>query len=42
MAAVSQMTFSIEFFLNKNVWILIKISLKAVPTGPIDSIPALV
>ena len=29
-------------FLNKNAWILIKISLKFVPKGPIDNIPALV
>ena len=29
-------------FLNENVWISINISLKFVPKGPIDSIPALV
>ena len=29
-------------FLNENVWILIKISLMFVPTGPINNIPALV
>ena len=29
-------------FLNENVWIPIKISLKLVPKGPIDNIPALV
>ena len=29
-------------FLNENVWILIKISLKFVPNGPIVNIPALV
>ena len=29
-------------FLNENVWILIKISLKFVPQGPIKNIPALV
>ena len=29
-------------FLNENVWISIKISLKFVPKGPIDNIPALV
>ena len=29
-------------FLNKNVWIPIKISLKFVPKGPINNIPALV
>ena len=28
-------------FLNENVWILIKISLKFVPKGPINKIPAL-
>ena len=28
--------------LNENVWIPIKISLKFVPKGPIDNIPALV
>ena len=29
-------------FLNKNIWIPIKISLKFVPKGPINNIPALV
>ena len=29
-------------FLNENVWILIEISLKIVPKGPINNIPALV
>ena len=29
-------------FLNKNIWISIKISLKFVPKGPINNIPALV
>ena len=29
-------------FLNENVWISIEISLKFVPKGPIDNIPALV
>ena len=29
-------------FLNENVWILIKFSLKFVPKGPINNIPALV
>ena len=29
-------------FLNENVWIPIEISLKFVPKGPIDNIPALV
>ena len=31
-----------RIFLNKNVWISIKISLKFVPKGPINNIPALV
>ena len=30
------------FFLNENIWIPIKISLKFVPKGPINNIPALV
>ena len=30
------------FFLNENVWILIKTSLKFIPTGAINNIPALV
>ena len=29
-------------FLNENIWILIEISLKFVPQGPINNIPALV
>ena len=29
-------------FLNENLWILLKISLKFVPKGPINNIPALV
>ena len=29
-------------FLNENVWILIKISLKLVPKGPINNIPSLI
>ena len=29
-------------FLNENVWIPLKISLKFIPKGPIDNIPALV
>ena len=29
-------------FVKENVWILIEISLKFVPKGPIDNIPALV
>ena len=31
-----------RIFFNKNVWILIKISLKFVPKGPINNIPSLV
>ena len=31
-----------RIFLNKNVWISLKISLKSVPKGPIANIPALV
>ena len=31
-----------RIFVNENVWIPIKISLKFVPKGPINSIPALV
>ena len=31
-----------RIFLNENVWILIKISLKFVPKGLINNIPALV
>ena len=34
--------FQIHFFFNENVWILIKISLKFVPRGPINNIHALV
>ena len=31
-----------SIFLNENVWVSIKISLKFVPKGPINNIPALV
>ena len=31
-----------DIFMNENVWILIKISLKFVPKGPINDIPSLV
>ena len=41
MAAIYQTIFSKEFF-NENVWISINISLKFVPEGPINNIPALV
>ena len=42
MDAFRQMTFSHAISFNENIWILIKISLKFVPEGPIDNIPALV
>ena len=42
MAAVSQTTLSNAIFLNENVRISIKISLKFVPKGPINNNPALV
>ena len=42
MDAISQTTFFKCIFLNENVWIPIEISLKFVPKGPIDNIPALV
>ena len=35
-------TFRKRIFFNENVWISIKISLKFVPKGPINNIPALV
>ena len=41
MAAILQTIFSI-FFLNENVWISIKVSLKFVHKGQIMNIPALV
>ena len=34
--------FADDIFLNENVWIPVKISLKFVPKGPINNIPALV
>ena len=34
--------FQMYFFLNENVWIMIQISRKFVPKGPINNIPALV
>ena len=40
--AIWQTTFSIVSFFNKNVWILLKVSLKFVPKVHINSIPALV
>ena len=41
-AAIFQTTFSKTFFLNKNVWISIEMSLKFIPAGPINNISALV
>ena len=41
MDAFSQTTFWSAFF-NEKFWIPIEISLKFVPKGPIDNIPALV
>ena len=44
MEAISQTSDDIFkcIFLNENVWIPIELSLKFVPKGPIDNIPALV
>ena len=42
MVTILQTAFSNTFFLNENVLILIKISLKFLPKGPINNIPALV
>ena len=42
MVALSQTILSIAFFVNENVRISIKFSLKFVPKGPISKIPALV
>ena len=42
MDAISQTNFSKCIFMNENAWISIKSSLKLVPNGPIDNIPALV
>ena len=42
MDAISQTTFLKCIYLNENVWIPIKISLKFVPKGPINNVPALV
>ena len=42
MATNSQTTFPNAFSIHENVWIPIKISLKFVPTGPINNNPALV
>ena len=42
MSTIAQTTFTNNFFLNENVWISIKISLKFVPKGQFNNIPALV
>ena len=42
MVAIFQTTFSKALFLNENALISIKISLKFVPKGQINNIPALV
>ena len=42
MAAIFQTTFFKCILLNEYVWISIKISLKFVPGGPINNVPALV
>ena len=42
MDAITQTTLSSNFFFKENVWIPTKISLKFVPKGPINNIPALV
>ena len=42
MAAISQATLSKHIFLNENVTISIKISLKFIPKGPFNNNPALV
>ena len=42
MAIISQTTFSNAFFLNENVWLSLKISLKFVPEFRIENIPTLI
>ena len=42
MADIFQTTYLKSIFLNENVWILIKISLKCVPEGPINNNQAMV
>ena len=42
MVAIFQATFLIWILLNESVWISIEISMKFVPKGPINNIPALV
>ena len=41
MAAILANDIFNRIFLNENVWISIKISLKFVPKGPVDNKPAL-
>ena len=41
MAAISQTVFSDAFFVSEKLRILIKISLKFIPKGPVDNNPAL-
>ena len=41
MAAILQADIFKCIFLNENVWIAIKISLKFVPRSPVNNIPAL-
>ena len=42
MTAITQTTFSNAFNSNRSIWISSKTSLKFVPKGPINSIPALI
>ena len=42
MPTIFQTAFSNAFFFNENVLMLIKISLRFIPKGPINNIPALV
>ena len=42
MTYISQTTFSKRIFLNENCFIVIQISLKLVPKGPINNNPVLV
>ena len=42
MAAILQTIYLNAFFLNENIWISIKISLKFIPKGLINNIPSLV
>ena len=42
MADILQTTLSIFFFVCENIWISVNISLKFVPNGPVNNMPALV